>query len=319
MPVHWYYNTDRLEADYGRVDRYLAPRNPHPDSILWRSHYEARNRKGEILHDQARYWGCRDVHYHQFLEAGENTVNLRLNDLLAESLEECGGYSAEDFLGRYIQFMTTPGSHNDTYLEEYHRNFFSRYAQGIRPERCATAEKHIGGLPSMYPVIEYWEADWPRGRREALDRLRSTHPGPKMEAAGELLLDLLEEVLSGVPLPAATEALVRRQGHPMLGLPWNRLLEMETRTALSRGIGTVCYVEQALPAVFYLCWKHGDDPEAALVENTMAGGDNCYRGATLGGLLAAAHGSEGFPEEWVDGLKHLPRSIPEREGKGFRT
>ncbi len=313
MPVHWYYNTERLEADYGLVDRYLAPRNPHPDSILWRSHYEAPNPKGEILHDQARFWGQRGVHYHQFLEAGENTVNLKLNRLLAESLEDCGGYDESNFLARYIDFLTTPGSHRDTYLEEYHRNFFMRYAKGVSPERCATEEKHIGGLSFIYPVIGYWEDDWTRGREEALKRLRSTHPGPKMEASAGLLLDLLEAVLSGTPLSRATEDLVRRQGHPMLGLPWNRLLEMDTRTALVRGIGTVCYVEQALPAVFYLCWKHGDDPERALVENTMAGGDNCYRGATLGGLLAAAHGVAGFPEGWVKGLKESPGLFPERE------
>ena len=45
--------------DYGQVIDYLAPRNPHPDSILWRSTYVAPNAKGEILHDQAGYWGIR--------------------------------------------------------------------------------------------------------------------------------------------------------------------------------------------------------------------------------------------------------------------
>lgn len=57
MPVHWYYNRQALMNDYGRVTDYLAPRNPHPDSILWRSAYVTPNSKGEILHDQARYWG----------------------------------------------------------------------------------------------------------------------------------------------------------------------------------------------------------------------------------------------------------------------
>ena len=56
MPVHWYYNRELLQEDYGHVTDYLAPRNPHPDSILWRSRYLAPNKKGEILHDQAQYW-----------------------------------------------------------------------------------------------------------------------------------------------------------------------------------------------------------------------------------------------------------------------
>ena len=39
MPVHWYYDRDALDRDYGDFDDYLSPRNPHPDSILWRSKY----------------------------------------------------------------------------------------------------------------------------------------------------------------------------------------------------------------------------------------------------------------------------------------
>lgn len=34
MPVHWYYNPADIRADYGVIDRYLAPRERHPSSIL---------------------------------------------------------------------------------------------------------------------------------------------------------------------------------------------------------------------------------------------------------------------------------------------
>jgi ADP-ribosylglycohydrolase len=53
MPVHWYYDRAALVRDYGRVVDLVAPKNPHADSILWRSNYAALNAKGEILHDQA--------------------------------------------------------------------------------------------------------------------------------------------------------------------------------------------------------------------------------------------------------------------------
>jgi len=49
MPVHWYYDRQALFRDYGWVTDYHAPKNPHPDSILWRSSYTAPNKKGEIL------------------------------------------------------------------------------------------------------------------------------------------------------------------------------------------------------------------------------------------------------------------------------
>lgn len=318
MPVHWYYNPVQLESDYGLVDRYLSPRNPHPDSILWRSRYQAPNEKGEILHDQKSYWGKREIHYHQFLEAGENTVNLKLNALLADSLKACGGYVEEDFLERYIEFMTTPGRHRDTYLEEYHRNFFANYARGERPSRCATKEKHIGGLCSIFPILDTYREDFSRVREAGKQRIRSTHPGRKMEAAADLVFAVLESLWEGNSLPGAVEQVVVRQAHPCLGLPWKQLLKRPTREALTRGIGTVCYVDYAVPAVLYLAWKHGEDPRTALVENTMAGGDNCYRGAVLGGLLWAAHGKAAFPESWVRGLKEPP-ATPSQDLKGRET
>jgi len=82
MPAHWYHQRAALRRDYGRIEDHQAPRNPHPDSILWRSHYTPPNRRGEILHDQAPYWGRRGVHYHQLLAPGENTLDPKLGRLL---------------------------------------------------------------------------------------------------------------------------------------------------------------------------------------------------------------------------------------------
>ncbi|MFM8981406.1 MAG: ADP-ribosylglycohydrolase family protein, partial [Spartobacteria bacterium] len=125
MPVHWYYDRRALARDYDWVDRYLAPKSPHADSILWRSSYVPLNARGDILREQAQYWGQRGVHYHQFLAAGENTVNFQLAAELFRFVRSNGRYDAEAWLERYIEFMLTPGKHRDTYLEEYHRGFFT--------------------------------------------------------------------------------------------------------------------------------------------------------------------------------------------------
>ena len=112
MPVHWYYDRAALARDYGRVVDLVAPKNPHADSILWRSSYAAIGPKGEILHDQAQYWGKRGVHYHQFLRAGENTLNMQLALELLASLRANRGYGRDDYVRRYIDFMTAPGRHH---------------------------------------------------------------------------------------------------------------------------------------------------------------------------------------------------------------
>lgn len=146
MPVHWYYDRAALGRDYGTVRDYLAPRNPHPDSILWRSAHTPLNERGDILHEQAQYWGQRGIHYHQFLRAGESTLNLQLGRVLIESLVARGSYDAEDYQQRYLDFMLTPGRHQDTYVEECHRKFFTAYARGVAPRKCGGNDIHVGGL-----------------------------------------------------------------------------------------------------------------------------------------------------------------------------
>jgi ADP-ribosylglycohydrolase len=310
MPVHWYYNRQALENDYGLVTDYLQPRNPHQDSILWRSSYTAENAKGEILHEQARYWGKRGIHYHQFLDAGDNTLNIKICRLLIDSLNQKQGYDANDFLDRYIQFMTTPNSHQDTYIEECHRNFFSNYAAGMAPHRCGTTEKHIGGLSGTVPLAAYYAGDRFKAFEHALTHLALTHPGPRMETAASLIVDILLKVFAGNAIEDVIVEKVEAQDNPFVGHPFKKLLAESDQTVIGRRFSTACYVEDAVPAVIYLALKYHHDPEKALIVNTNLGGDNAGRGAVLGALLGAAHGLEGFPVRWISGLREPLPDLP---------
>ena len=302
MPVHWYYNRQALGQDYGQVTDFLAPRNPHPDSILWRSSYTAPNSNGDILHDQAPYWGQKGIHYHQFLKAGENTLNVKICRLLIESLNQIGGYQADDFLRRYISFMTTPGNHRDTYIEECHRNFFVNFAKGSPPHKCGVQEKHIGGLIGIIPIVAFYYDQPGKAREAALEHLALTHPGEKMRTAGLLLVELLLNVLNGTPLEAAILEKIGAQTNPLLGYPFVKWLEEPDDWIIGPRFSTACYVEDSVPAVLYLALKYSDDPQTALIVNTNLGGDNAARGAVLGALLGASHGTEKFSERWIKGL-----------------
>ena len=306
MPVHWYYNRQALYQDYGRVKDYMAPRNPHPDSILWRSRYVASNSRGEILHDQAQYWGKRGIHYHQFLAAGENTLNVKISQLLIESLVQNGGYDADDFLKKYIQFMTTPGNHRDTYIEECHRNFFENYAAGTSPRECGVDEKHIGGLVGIIPIIVFYRNTPEKARNKALEHLALTHPGSKMAEAASLVIELLLRVLEGKPLQDAVLAEIEKQRTSLVGHAFVKWLDHPDDMVIGPRFSTACYVEDSVPAVLYLALKYHDDPQNALIANTNLGGDNAARGAVLGALLGAYHGVQGFPQRWIDGLVDPP-------------
>lgn len=309
MPVHWYYDRQALSRDYGRVTGYLAPKNPHPDSILWRSSYTPVNDKADILHDQARFWGRPGVHYHQFLRAGENTLNLKLCTLLIKTILANGGYDADAYLSDYIAFMTTPGSHRDTYVEEYHRHFFANYASGKSPMACGINEKHISGVIGMIPLIVYYAQDPDLARRKAFAHLGLTHLGPRMAAAGEFLMDVMLPVLSGEPLFDVIAQKVRRQDNPLLGHPLMRWLDDSDETVVGRRLSTACYVEDALPATAYLALKYHDDVHRGLIANTCLGGDNAGRGAVLGALMGAANGHRSFPDAWIKGLRHPPPDL----------
>lgn len=78
------------------------------------------------------------------LKAGDNTLNavMALHELqtmnkfdhdLIKPERDIRGVVLED----YVSFMTTPGSHNDTYAESFHRSFFRDWVDGGEPRNAA--------------------------------------------------------------------------------------------------------------------------------------------------------------------------------------
>jgi ADP-ribosylglycohydrolase len=304
MPVHWYYDRASLQRDYGLVRDYMAPRNPHSDSILWRSEYTPLNQRGEILHDQARYWGQRGIHYHQFLQAGENTLNLQLAKVLADSLLTCGVYDADDYLQRYLHFMLTPGQHHDTYVEECHRKFFTAYARGLAPRKCGGVDIHIGGLAHVAMLCAWFGTDLPAARAAVREHISLTHRSAEMATAGDALARILCSVAAGADL---REALFEHGAdwfsRKKAGL-WSR---EEDEIVIGRRVSSACYISEAFPASLYLAWKYAEDFEAGVTANTNVGGDNCHRGAVVGALLGAACGTAGIPSKFTDLIFDAPR------------
>lgn len=310
MPVHWYYNRSALADDYGAVEDFVAPKSPHTDSILWRSSWSAPSPELDILGSQRPYWGQRGVHYHQWLVAGENTLTIKLAALVWDYLCESGEYEAAAYLRRYVDYLTPPAHHRDTYLEECHRGFFTNLGRGLPLERCAVNEKHIGGLVMMLPVALFFSEHPDKAQRLALEHLATTHRGNEMRLAGEAILSLLFAVLDGVPLDEAIREECARQRNPLFGFPYYKWLEREDGEVVGRRLSTACYIDQAVPAVIYLALKYAERPEEGLIANTNLGGDNVHRGGVLGALLGAANGERCWPGRWREGLIEPPETTP---------
>ena len=63
-------------------------------------------------------------------------------------------------------------------------------------------------------------------------------------------------------------------------------------------LSTACYCEHGFNLVLYLAYKYGrDNPAKALLQNVMVGGHSTARGAILGAILGAYHGSIPFADD----------------------
>ena len=307
MPVHWYYDTQKLDRDYGLLTGYVAPKNPHSDSILWRSSYTPRNARGNILHDQVKYWGQREVHYHQFLEAGENTINYQLGKELYLKILQNGAYDSDKWLARYIECLLEKGWHQDTYLEEYHRAFFDNYAKGVAPSNCGIDDLHIGGLshvPCLLAGLTEAGVTDLEGQLLRVERhVRLTHRNQYVSEAAAAMTRILYTLGEGLELRKALECHAK---------PWASTGQFDTwtkfadRTVIGCHLTMACYLPQSFTASLYLCWKYADDFSAGILANAHCGGDNCHRGAVVGALLGAANG---VPDKWIEGLMNAPALI----------
>ena len=297
MPVHWYYDRLALGRDYGTISGYLAPKNPHPDSILWRSTYTPINAKGEILHDQAVYWGKRGIHYHQFLAAGENTLNFQLARKLYDQTQQMGRYDADAWLKTYIDFMLTPGTHRDTYVEEYHRHFFTNYARGRKPRACGCQDVHIGGLVPIPALFDSLDLRAKNLREIVQEHVALTHQDKDVLRAADAFIRALLAVRAGRPL---REAILEEAPDWISAAKISHWIEEPDQVVIGQYLSPACYIADAFPAALYLAWKYADDFSAGICANAQVGGDSCHRGAVVGALLGLANG---VPERWVKGLR----------------
>ena len=300
MPVHWYYNRAALRRDYGRVSSYVAPKSPHADSILWRSEYQPLNEKGNILHEQAVYWGRKGVHYHQFLHAGENTLNFQLAVALFEQVKETGSYNAEAWVERYCEFMLTPGRHGDTYVEECHRAFFTNYARGKKWRSCGVDDVHVGGLASVPALVAALGAGHPDLRAVVQEHVAITHKNSEVLRAADTLVRLHAAIESGAM--SLEEALFEEASDYISRRKVEAWSKKSDEAVIGEILSPACYIKDAFPAALYLAWKYARDFSGGIIANANLGGDNCHRGAVVGSLLGA---SCKVPLKWRAGLRVL--------------
>jgi len=307
MPVHWYYNTDQLDKDYGDFQDYMAPKSYHPDSILWRSKCNPSGTKDNIYHNQSKYWGMKGIHYHQFLQSGENTLNLKLSVELYKTIISKGRFNLEDWLNRYTEVMLTPDWHNDTYIEEFHRGFFSNFAKGNKLTNCGIDDIHIGGLSLIPALLAGLEAIGDFSDDHLLqctnDLVSSTHRNKRTISAAHNFCKILTELNRRAEIRDTLSTLRLSEVSLKKLKIWENWPD---RKVVGTAISPACYLPDALTGSLYFSWKYSDDFSLAILSNAKAGGDNCHRGVVVGSMVAM---QTGIPPKWLKKLKSMEKLI----------
>jgi ADP-ribosylglycohydrolase len=237
MPVHWYYDLRQLKADFGQITKYEAPMPQFRGSIMNLSNTGGAGRgsdKGEIvgsviLHGKKKFWmKGENYHYHHGMKPGENTLEAQLSRVFMRSLVQNGGANTDDFRQNYITFMTTPGSHRDTYASTCHRMFFENLTKGVEPKKCPSNDQHnvdsIDGLILPIPVV-LANLDKPFDELKDLvsQTINVTRGTKNLDAFGGCLADMLVRVVNGEDLKT-----VAAQVGEQLGVDVPRMVQMAT-------------------------------------------------------------------------------------------
>ncbi|UCX04065.1 ADP-ribosylglycohydrolase family protein [Shewanella glacialimarina] len=330
MPVHWYYQPIEIERAFtGGIQRFEAAPEFHPSSIMsLHSKHKGgrqsndRSSKGHAAHDQppqvigdiilkdkAQFWDKPNVHYHQGMLAGENTLNAHCARVLMRTLAHSPQrYDRQAFVNAYIDFMTmTPATHPDTYAESYHRGFFANLAQGRKPENCGMITHDTASIGALVTIAPLVFSERLKGISEAEIKitcrahLALTHPDESLMQVCDSYVQLLCGLLDG-PDEAGAEALLLEASIGLTSTNLASLLKrnMPDNQVVGQVFSRACYISDSWPIVLYLACKYQHDPWQALRVNTNLGGDNVHRGIVLGTLLGLQ--SDTVATSWFEQL-----------------
>ena len=324
-PTHWYYGgLPQIQRDYGRagITDYVKPVQRLSGSILNKSNINgggrgsfARTSKGisiigdVINHGKRDLWDpTQQIHYHATLQRGENTHEVSIARVLMKSIvANKGKFNADHFRNAYIEFMTTAGSHNDTYANTCHRMFFANLVlRKLDPKDCPDNDMHnvdtIDGL--------------------VLPTITALALGSNEEAAEDVVGNGAASTAGVTRKSARLEGASRvwaKLVTSSLHEPSNNRFLSESLPACAKGFGmwqmpsskrpdqmTACYLDQSFPPALDMLAKYipVGDAWTGLLANANVGGENVHRGSVIGAVLGARAGMENMPSQLRDGLYH---------------
>merc|ERR1711907_652786 len=201
MPTHWFYGGERqVAATYsGRLQGYVAPTTHLQGSIMSKSNTGGGGRggfNGDVIGS---------VIFHG-MKPGENTLEGVLARRVINITGRSGGFDRQTILEDYINFMTTPHTHNDTYCGTCHRMFFANYAAGLPAEQCPDNDRHnvdtADSIVTTIPVA-LTDSEDDTASQHVKDMVSLTRDSPSSQQHAALFASTLRSVVRGMPVKEA--------------------------------------------------------------------------------------------------------------------
>lgn len=211
MPTHWYYGGKyQVQRDYGTIAGFVAPKTRLPGSIMGKSNTGGAGRGGDsgsiigdvIFHGKKSFWKSGSgYHYHQGMAAGENTLEaLLVRRVAAVVADQSGRFDVDALTEDYIKFMTTPGTHNDTYAGTCHRMYFANWIKKVPPARCPGNDGHnvdtTDSLVTTVPIALRSESD-EQAAEEVAKMVAITRQSRPSQQYASLFSQMLRDVARG--------------------------------------------------------------------------------------------------------------------------
>jgi ADP-ribosylglycohydrolase len=269
LGVHWIYDAEKIEKDFGRVD---TLRKPLPGS------YHSIKDRGEFTH------------------YGDQTF------VLLESVASQRGFDLSDFSKRWQDLFKAYRGYYDQATKKTLQNL----EQGRSIEEAGSSSTELSGAARIAPLVFLYYKDPETLVKAARAQTRMTHNHPMVLDSAEFFARVCCKVLEGTePAQAMSEVAGQRfKGSPLFAWVTEGMNSAgeESVSAVAR-FGQSCDTEDAFPGVVHSIAKYEKNLKEALVQTVMAGGDSAARGLAVGMVLGAHLGDEGLPKEWVSGLK----------------
>jgi ADP-ribosylglycohydrolase len=325
MPVHWYYRVSDIYKEFPNGIHQLEDVPEfHPSSIMslhskqqgGRKHLYSKNNKNIIgdliLKGKGKHWGQANVHYHQGMKAGDNTLNAHcVRVLLQTMIDTKGRYDKNYYLENYISMMTTEHpQHNDTYAESYHRGFFANLVEGKEIKNCGAVTHDtasIGGLVSIGPlaiVLFLSGHDLMSVQAQCAEHLVATHPDKFLVQVCNNFVELIQSLLFRDEQQNCFGTLLTFLNKSVkLNFKSMDFSKIEDSSIVGGKFSTACYITDSWPSVLFLAAKYEKDLNAGILANANLGGDNVHRGSVLGFILGLIDEEENPQlDQWYSSL-----------------